>query len=474
LNERRDGLGVLIWRWRERWKAWWNREKPLREFVYLDETSVYSLYASRFGEIPSERTDTLTQVRQSEVGGSLSPAANVSGARLTARAMSSQSQQSQVVSRAIVQSTFKDLLEKERKSLSLRHVPHFEKTPRVQNLGALSTGERPSRRLKKLRKKGFVIDPLALTRGALLEIEVELESEFVFRFSSVVQEFAGMFGKNPALFGQDEEQIAEFSSISDIVERLLVGLIPLRSRAVDYSVVVFDASEDEKLVVHNRLLEGLQEKGGFTTHPLFVVGVTEQALFWKDIRRVLFAGQRFRVLCRVARDGVDGSWVPLKLQEVVSSVFPEIGQEIEKVSRGDMFKAELDGAGGGDADREGVVRNALRLHACRLAEHNGVSLSEDDIDSIGVLALERAHAFATMQEKREAFRAIENLMVDRHDLKVDAETVADSRRRAREETDAAPESIAADPASEFVVEAPSDPETSDEYFLDSEFIAIYW
>jgi len=46
------------------------------------------------------------------------------------------------------------------------------------------------------------------------------------------------------LFGQEEEEIAEFSSISDIVERLLVGLIPLRGRAVDYSVVVFDALED--------------------------------------------------------------------------------------------------------------------------------------------------------------------------------------------------------------------------------------
>lgn len=467
-----DSFKTMLWRQRERWKAWRNREKPLREFVYLDETSVYSLSASRFGEIKSERTDTLARVRQSEVRGSLNPAASAAGAGLTARAMSSQSQQSQVVSRAIVQTTFKDLLEKERNSLSLRHVPHFEKTPRMRNQDELRVGGRTGRRLKRLREKGFVVDPDALRRGALLEVEVELESEFIFRFSSVVQEFAGMFEKNPALFEQDEEGISEFSGISDIVERLLVGLIPLRGRAVDYSVVVFDASKDEKLVVHNRLLEGLGDKTGFTTRPLFVVGVTEQALFWKDIRRVLFAGQRFRVLCRVARDDISGSWVPLKLQEVVSSVFPDIGREIEKVSRRDMFEAELNGAGDGDADRQDVVRDALRLHASRLAELGGVGLSDDDTDSIDSFALERRGAFESMTEQRAAFKEVEDYMADRHGLEIDADAAGVSRRRAREVTTTPLNTV--NPARESATEAPGGFETPEEYFLDSEFVAIYW
>lgn len=369
-----DSFETMLWRQRERWKAWWNREKPLREFVYLDDTSVYSLYASRLGAIKSEFTDTLTRVRQNEVGGSLGPAAGPTRSGLTARAMSSQTQQSQVVSRAIVQSTFKELLEKERNALSLKHVPHFEKTPRMRNLDDLRGGRRTERRLKRLREKGFVVDPHALHRGTLLEIEVELESEFIFRFSSVVQEFAGMFEKNPALFGQDDDGLVEVRGISDLVERLLVGLIPLRCRALDYSVVVFDPPDDGTLIVHKRLLENLEDHNGFTTCPLFVVGVTEQALFWKDIRRVLFAGQRFRVLCRVARDGVGTSWIPLKLQEIVSSVFPGLGEEIEKINRGDLFRAKLNGAGDVDADRESVVRSVLQLHASRLAELNNISL----------------------------------------------------------------------------------------------------
>ncbi len=89
MSERQEGLGAMLWRWRERWMAWRNKKTPLREFIYLDDTSVYSLYASRFGEIPSERTDTLTQVRQSEIGGSLDPVTAAAKSGLTARAMSS-------------------------------------------------------------------------------------------------------------------------------------------------------------------------------------------------------------------------------------------------------------------------------------------------------------------------------------------------------------------------------------------------
>lgn len=469
-----ESFKAMLWRWRERWRARRNKTKPLREFVYLDETSVYSLYASRFGEIPSERTDTLTQVRQSEIGGSLNPATAASGAGLTARAMSSQSQQSQVVSRAVVQSTFKDLLEKESNSLALRHVAYFEKTPQMRSLDDLRVGRRTERRLKKLRKKGFVVNPNALARGALLEIEVELESEFIFQFSSVVQALAGMARKNPAMFGQDEEEISEFSSISSIIEELLVGLIPLRGRAVDYSVVVFDPPDDGKLIVHNRLLENLENNNGFTTRPLFVVGVTEQALFWKDIRRVLFAGQRFRVLCRVARDDIGGSWVPLKLQEVVSSVFPELGKEIEKVNRGDLFKAELNGAGGADFRLEPAVRSALRAHAQWIAETNGSNFLEDDLAEVDAVAGEHLIAFGTEQEKREAFRVIEDHMANLYHLDIEAEAAKDSRLRIRRDAGVArsTESVAGPKPD---ARTPNDPENpDDEYFLDSEFVAIYW
>ena len=473
MSEPRDSFKTMLWRQRERWKAWWNREKPLREFVYLDETSVYSLYASRIGAIKSEFTETLTRVRQGEVGGSIGSTTGTTKSGLTARAMSSHSQQSQVVSRAIVQSTFKELLEKERNSLALKHVPDFKKTPRMKNLNGLRARERDNSRLKKLSKKGFVVDPDTLTRGALLEIEVELNSEFIFQFSSVVQALVGVVKKNPAMFGREEEEVTDLSTISGIIEELLVNLIPLRGRAIDYSVVVYDRPEDGKLIVHNRLLEGLEDKGGFTMRPLFVVGVAEESLFWKDIRRVLFAGQRFRLLCRIARNDVSTSWVPLKLQQVVSTMFPELGEEIEKVNRGDLFRAEFNGAGGTDIGLEPAARSALRAHALWIAEANDIDFSEDALAEIDAVAGEHLIAFGTEQEKREAFRFIENHMANRYHLDIDAEAAKDSRLRIRRDADVV-RSTESDIGLSDVRTSNGATNLNDEYFLDSEFVAIYW
>ena len=170
------------------------------------------------------------------------------------------------------------------------------------------------------------------------------------------------------------------------------------------------------------------------------------------------------------RDDIGGSWVPLKLQEVVSSVFPDLGEEIEKINRGDLFKAELDGAGSVDADREGIMQSALQLHASQLAELNGFNLSDDDMDSIDAIASERLSVFETMQEKREAFRVIENHMVARYgismDTEADREAAKDSRRQADEK--------ASVPHSSDTRSSNAPEDSADEYFLDSEFVAIYW
>jgi hypothetical protein len=163
-----------------------------------------------------------------------------------------------------------------------------------------------------------------------------------------------------------------------------------------------------------------------------VVGVAEQALFWKDIRRVLFAKQRFRALCRVGRGDVSKSWVPLKLQEVLSSMFPELGEEIERFSRGDLFKVELDGGSSDDTDQRYAVQNVLHAHAEWIAESNDMSLSDGDVAEVAAIADERQNKFETMEEKRDAFREVENYMLHSYDLEIDPDAAHDSRQKARD------------------------------------------
>ena len=79
---------------------------------------------------------------------------------------------------------------------------------------------------------------------------------------------------------------------------------------------------EKEWLVHRRVLNQLSEDDTLQRRPVYIVGVAEQSLFWKDIRRVLFSGSRFRVLCRVAQDGIQESWTPVKLAHVLDAVLP--------------------------------------------------------------------------------------------------------------------------------------------------------
>jgi hypothetical protein len=59
-----------------------------------------------------------------------------------------------------------------------------------------------------------------------------------------------------------------------------------------------------------------------------VVALAEAPLFWKDIRRVLFSGSRYSLLCRIGRDGLHDDWTPVKLVDVVRGFAPEVADQM--------------------------------------------------------------------------------------------------------------------------------------------------
>src|SRR5262245_4561058 len=100
-------------------KAERSERGSLREFVYLDEVSVYSLRASQVGLIVTELTDTQATSLQSEVSSGL----GVSGplkAEIGSKIHESESRSSQVLRKAIIQTTFSDLRESAERSGALR------------------------------------------------------------------------------------------------------------------------------------------------------------------------------------------------------------------------------------------------------------------------------------------------------------------------------------------------------------------
>ena len=122
------------------------------------------------------------------------------------------------------------------------------------------------------------------------------------------------------------DELVQARSVNRILEKLLVGLVPVRGHAADYGVVTIG---DKEWVVHHKILRDLGITDPAFVRPLYVVGVAEQAIFWKDIRRVLFSSARYRVLCRMGQSGLQDSWTPVKLAHVLKSVSPDLASQID-------------------------------------------------------------------------------------------------------------------------------------------------
>jgi len=106
---------------------------------------------------------------------------------------------------------------------------------------------------------------------------------------------------DPAAFGvQDVGELAQVRLVSRMVEKVLAGLVPVRGRALNYQVVEVDS---EEWLLHTGLIAQLQPRPAATS--VFLVGVAQQGLFWKDVRRVLFSGSSYRVLARLYRIEAD-------------------------------------------------------------------------------------------------------------------------------------------------------------------------
>ncbi|QIN81107.1 hypothetical protein GBA65_21985 (plasmid) [Rubrobacter marinus] len=458
---------VKLWfrRWRRK-RAFEKEKSPLREFVYLDEVSVFSLVASRLGAIATEFTDKETASLQSEIKANISAGGTgVAKAGLDSRLTSGQTQESQVVRKSIVQTTFKEFYEHERDSLAVRLVAEDGEVPEVKSLDDFDS------KVKGLESGGWITGAEKLARGQLVEAEVQLEAENVFRMSAVVSAIQDMVQDDAEMFGLDgNEGIVQLRSISRVLEKLLVGLVPVRGCVVDYEVAQIGRRE---LIVHRGLLNQLMSTEHVSSRPLYVVGVTEQSLFWKDIRRVLFSNARFRVLCRISQGGLQDSWTPVKLFQVLQSVVPRLADPLEEALGSGAAALADGGEPNQSTDQKGqLMREALVSYASSLADHYGFNLTEQDSAEVDLLAGQHCASFGTLTERRQAFGAITSFLHERFDFPREPDTAAAYRGVALNDAGFRYSGqVSPLAASEDVLRTAA---SARGRFLDSEFVAIYW
>lgn len=458
-------MGVRNW-----WKNWRSRRKraravaevpekrPLREFVYLDEVSLRSLLVSQKDTIPEEVSRAISVAEEAELSTKVSANAPMTAkAEAGARYQTSNSSTVQTSRKAIAQTLFKEL--RDEKNLDYALVVRTEPVQKFNSAEDISNAVRAD----------SVIPASRFQRGALVEIEVTLEVDPVFKLGTLISESTDMAEESPALFGQagqaGQSMLRQAQPLNKVLQRLLAGLIPIRAKAVHYSVVTVKGQE---YVVHNDAIADL----GVQRQPLEVVGVTEHLGYWKDIRRILLSSGRFTILCRVSRDGLQDKWTPVKLADLFNDVAPSLVDQINAASRAGL--SGLSASTTDDAHSEAFGR-ALFIYKDKLLSASGLKLSTVEEEQLDAAIAETKEWDTSPSKQRQAFAKVKGIITASvGELAIDHHEDLHYRQEARDET-----GLPLFPSLEVQsIAAPTHVHGSndhkDDRLLDVEVVAIYW
>jgi hypothetical protein len=423
----------------------------LREFVYLDDVSVNSLLASLRGAAPAEYTSTDARGLDSEVEAGLEGGAILGKASARTKAASSRTSTSQVVRRASVQSAFKDLHE----ALASSAIFGSSPTADYETGGSFEPDGH------------WVVDPATLERGRVIELEVELQTEAEFRAHAVMAAFVEMFDEGLGdVTLVDDNELERVRVVTRLLDRLMTGLVPIRGRATHYSVVEI---EGRSLIAHQQVLEALDPATRPAEVPLYVVGVAEQSLFWRDIRRVAFSNSRYRLFGRIAQTGLQTRWTPLKLLDVIREVAPQVeGQLAEAVGEGLLQSIAASASG---VQQSNGLSEQLQMAAVvfveGLAADQGRELTSEELKKLVTSALERGGDLTTIESSRRFFGS----------LREDVDASLGSETTRIREADWRLAAARAAGVGLGVIGSPIPNQTSPQTvarFIESEVVALYW
>lgn len=435
----------MPWRW-----PWYRKRKalgsstsrhPLREFVYLDEVSVYSLLASRSGPVPTDFTDTETESLKGEVSSGVSVGVPGTKGEVRSRSEAASSTSSQVVRKSSAQARFKQFLEAEQEG--------FVFSASAETSGSAATSFR---------------------RGDLFEMTVELDADETFRASTTISSLVEILDQEGAdlLAPVDRAEMQKVVAFNRILERLLVGLVPIRARAVDYVVVRRGGAP---VVVERSKLFGRPLGEQESAQALSVVGFAQQDLFWKDLRTVLFGHHRFVLTGRLAVGDVHDQWSPVKMSEVLQPFLPDVAEQLNEAGRGFATAIRASAASAEQPALDGALRDALIDFATRVTNNDDALTAVRGLLEGGGLERIEKMLDGSVENTRLAFAAIvEQLHTAAGAGAIDDAQVARHRSDVIVEYGLPPAPVRHAPA---VVET-GERHPPAEWYLEAEIIALYW
>ena len=453
-----------IWSWfRDRNRTRSKTTEPLREFVYLDEVSVYSLLASKKRGIATQFTESQTAALSSELGSSLNIGFGGFGGKLDAKTKANQTQSSQVIRKATVQTSFKELFDLVGGSLrlSLPDPPHgitLESTSDV------------AQHFERLEKDKLIVDPAKVSRGTLLEVRVELEADPLFRIATVITTLYELMADRPEIFGKvPTSQVEEVYSVGQVLDRLLTGLVPVRGRLIDFHAVKVG---DRDILAHSYVKERLGEKYEKEFTPVFVTGMAQQGLFWKDIRQILFSKSQYSVFCRLNTEGLKVDWQPVKVVDLFEGIIPDFRDAMNSASEmaRQMMKGQVDIETTRQDQDVHVGIGLVRKYIQGLEEFHGKRVSQDLVANRVIPVVPSGNWHLSITERRTVIDEVTKLVEEEFGMETPGETRLSLRSRVFDDTEVA----GVTPTTAFSPDLEPTKDSQSERFLDTEIVAMYW
>lgn len=304
----------------------WRSER--REFIYLDEVSVTSLIAARDGTIPETVTDSLS--RAAETDGRMSAGApttnNAIGVQFGQRITNTSSRE--VVRRAVIQSTFGSL----RTGGARDSAPLLRDKSQIKAklAGRFDTADQLTRRKqKKLARAGLLTRLDTLSRGDVIEVEIRLRPHKLFTLVSAIESFADLMQGQSALFGPVAEKVEEVASIAEVIERLMVGLVPIHGMAANFAIIDLNGTTH---LIDTRVIKPSGPLSS-ATRPFEIVALTDNSSYWKDLRRVLYTGNEYTLYARVVAPTLQTDWNPVKLAELMRDISDSLAEPFSELTK---------------------------------------------------------------------------------------------------------------------------------------------
>lgn len=412
----------------------------LKEFVYLDETALISLVSSTTGGITQQQTTSQKQRISSSITGSLGPiGASVGGEEV---------QSTETVQKYVIQSNFKELYEIRKKNLAISD--HAELQPNVDAIAVEDTDV-------EFLQQEYSPETQTISRGRLIEVDATLRSSEIYEYFQVFDAFEDIV-ESFSTEGEFQQQLREqgvstdeIATILELMDILMAGLVPIECKVSNYGV----CGDNNDVIVNKEWAS----RRNVEFEDFYLAGFIDEDNLWQEPSRVLFSENEFTVYARLDSPSPGKDWSPLKLVDILNSVFPDAAQEIENLP---SAFSDQDSSGNDSSDFEDTVREYLETLESQADGTFPDGAIDDTIGSLeGPIVVDSyGEEEDTLQEAEET---LENQLPD-HDLDHYLQNVPRKRSEFLEEQSNEARDLGRLPKYH----------KDDKIYLETNFIAIYW